>query len=189
MPPAVTLYNLDSPAHAGRIEGINGQGVAFEAPSNHAFTSSKPVVTWDPKTLMPLKNIEVEGNPDGIFYDSFNRRVYILSHAEPYATVIDAASGNVVGTIDLGGAPEQAVSDGKGHVYVDIEDKANIAVVDAKTMAVTAHYDLTGKGGTCAGLAIDNKNGILFAACRNPQNMEVVRAADGKIITTLPIGR
>src|SRR5437660_327830 len=86
------------------------------------------------------------GGPGGIFYDSFNRRVYILSHAQPYATVIDGASGNVVGTIDLGGAPEQAVSDGKGHVYVDIEDMANIAVVDAKTMAVTAHYDLTGKG-------------------------------------------
>jgi len=72
---------------------------------------------------------------------------------------------------------------------VDIEDKANIAVVDAKTMAVTAHYDLTGKGGTCAGLAIDNKNGILFAACRNPQNMVILSANDGKIITTLPLGR
>ncbi len=189
MPPAVTLYNLDTLAPAGRIEGINGHGVAVDAPSNHAFTSSKPVVMWDTKTLMPLKNIEVEGNPDGIFYDSFNRRVYILSHAQPYATVIDGASGNVVGTIDLGGMPEQAVSDGKGHVYVDIEDKANIAVVDAKAMTVTAHYDLTGQGGTCAGLAFDAKNRILFAACRNPQNMVVVGADDGKILATLPLGR
>jgi len=189
MPPAITMYNLDTLAPAGRIEGVNGHGVAVDGPSNHGFTSSKPVVMFDTKTQKPLKNIEVGGNPDGIFYDSFNRRVYILSHAQPYATVIDGASGNIVGTIDLGGAPEQAVSDGKGHVYVDIEDMANIAVVDAKAMTVTAHYDLSGKGGTCAGLAIDNKNGILFAACRNPQNMVVLSANDGKIITTLPLGR
>ncbi len=166
MPPAITMYNLDTLAPAGRIPDVNG-------------TASSSM----------RRPIEVGGNPDGIFYDSFNRRVYILSHAQPYATVIDGASGDLVGTIDLGGAPEQAVSDGKGHVYVDIEDMANIAVVDAKTMAVTAHYDLTGKGGTCAGLAIDVKNSILFAACRNPQNMVVLSAKDGKIITTLPLGR
>src|SRR6202023_926813 len=93
------------------------------------------------------------------------------------------------GTIDLGGAPEQAVSDGKGHVYIDIEDKGNIAVVDAKTLTVTAHYDLMGKGGTCAGLALDVKNSILFAACRNPQTMVILNAINGNIITTLPIGQ
>src|SRR5258706_6860848 len=99
MPPAVTLYNLDTLAPAGRIEGINGHGVAVDAPSNHAFTSSKPVVMWDTKTLMPIKNIEVEGNPDGIFYDSFNRRVYILSHNAPFATLIDAATRDAARTI------------------------------------------------------------------------------------------
>jgi uncharacterized protein YjiK len=102
--------------------------------------------------------------------------------------VINAADGSVAGTIDLGGAPEQAVSDGKGHLYIDIEDKGNIAVVDAKTLTVTAHYDLEGKGGTCAGLAMDVKNNILFAACRNPATMVILNAGDGKIITTLPIG-
>src|SRR6185436_13064258 len=111
-------------------------------------------------------------------------RVYSLSHIAPYATVIDSKDGSIMGTIDLGGAPEQAVSDGKGHVYVDIEDMHNVAVVDATTMKVTAHYDLEGKGGTCAGLAIDVKNDILFAACRNPQTMVILGAKDGKIITT-----
>ena len=71
----------------------------------------------------------------------------MFSHRAPNATVINAADGSVVGTVDLGGAPEQAVTDGKGHLYVDIEDKDNIAVVDAKTLTVTAHYDLAGKGG------------------------------------------
>jgi len=106
---------------------------------------------WDAKTLQPIKSIDVQGNPDGIFFDAFNQRVYIWSHIAPTATVIDSKDGTVIGTIDLGGAPEQAVSDGKGHLYVDIEDMANVAVVDVKTLAVTAHYDLAGKGGTCAG--------------------------------------
>ena len=100
MPPAITMYNLDSLAPAGRIPDVNGHGVAVDAPTNHGFTSSKPVVMFDTKTLKPLKNIEVGGNPDGIFYDSFNRRVYVLSHAQPYATVIDGASGEV-GRSDL----------------------------------------------------------------------------------------
>jgi len=130
----------------------------------------------------------VEGGPDGMLYDAFNDRVFVLSHRAPNATVINAADGSIVGTIDLGGAPEQAVSDGKGHIYVDIEDKANIAVVDAKTLTVTAHYDLTGKGGVCAGLAMDVKNNLLFAACRNPQNMVILNAGDGKILDALPIG-
>ena len=189
MPARITIYDLDTLKSAGEIPNVNGHGAVVDPKTNHAFTSSKPVVMWDTKTLAPIKNIEVQGNPDGIFFDAFNQRVYIFSHLAPFATVIDSKDGSVVGTIDLGGAPEQAVSDGKGHVYVDIEDMANVAVVDAKTMAVTAHYDLQGKGGTCAGLALDVKNRILFAACRNPQNMVVLGADDGKILASLPIGR
>jgi DNA-binding beta-propeller fold protein YncE len=146
------------------------------------------VVMFDSKSLATIKTIDVDGAPDGLFYDSFNDRVYVLSHRAPNATVINAADGSVAGTIDLGGAPEQAASDGKGHIYIDIEDKANIAVVDAKTLTVTAHYDLDGKGGVCAGLAMDAKNNILFAACRNPQNMVILNAGDGKILDVLPIG-
>jgi DNA-binding beta-propeller fold protein YncE len=143
---------------------------------------------WDTKDFSLIKKVEVDGRPDGILHDPFNDRVYIFSHVAPNATVINPADGSILGTIDLGGAPEQAVSDGKGKIYVDIEDKGNIAVIDAKTMKVTAHYDLEGKGGVCAGLAMDVKNQILFAACRNPQNMVILSAKDGKIITALPIG-
>jgi DNA-binding beta-propeller fold protein YncE len=101
--------------------------------------------------------------------------------------VVDAKDGTVLGTIDLGGAPEQAVSDGKGHLYIDIEDKDNVAVVDAKTMEVIAHYPL-GDGKTPAGLAFDLKNQILFVECRNPAVSVIMNAVDGMIITTLPIG-
>jgi DNA-binding beta-propeller fold protein YncE len=185
----VTVFNLDTLEPAGEIPSVNAHGVAVSAKTHHGFASSKPVAMWDTKTLAPIKTIDVEGGPDGIMYDAFNDRVYVFSHRAPNATVINAADGSIAGTIDLGGAPEQAATDGKGHIYVDIEDKDNIAVVDAKTMTVTAHYDLAGKGGTCAGLAMDVKNQILFATCRNPQNMVVLSAHDGKILTTLPIGQ
>ena len=143
----VTVFNLDTLEPAGEIPNSNARGVAVDPKSKHGFASSKPVVMWDTKTLATIKTIDVDGGPDGILFDPFNERVYVFSHRAPNATVIDATNGSVVGTIDLGGAPEQAVTDGNGHLYVDIEDKDNIAVVDAKTMKVTAHYDLGGKGG------------------------------------------
>ena len=184
----ITVFNLDTLEPAGEIPGVSAHGAVVSPKSNHGFASSKPVTMFDSKTLAVIKSIDVDGGPDGMLYDSFNDRVYVLSHRAPNATVINAADGSVVGTIDLGGAPEQAASDGKGHIYIDIEDKENIAVVDAKTLTVTAHYDLAGKGGVCAGLALDVKNNILFAACRNPRNMVILNAADGKILDALPIG-
>ena len=144
---------------------------------------------WDSKTLAPIKTIEVQGGPDGILNDDFTHHTYIFSHSAPNATVIDAESGTVLGTIDLGGAPEQAVTDGKGHIYVDLEDKDSVAVVDTKAMKVTATYTLNGKGGGNAGLALDVKNGVLFVACRNPQVMVMMSTKDGAILDTLPIGR
>jgi DNA-binding beta-propeller fold protein YncE len=187
--PRITVADLDTLQQVGEIPAANAHGAAVDPVSHHGFGSSKPVVMWDTQTLRPIKTIDVQGGPDGIFEDPFNARVYVFSHRAPNATVIDARDGSILGTIDLGGAPEQAVSDGKGHIYVDIEDKGNIAVVDAKTLAVTAHYDLSGKGGGCAGLAIDVQNGVLFAACREPQNMVILKAGDGKMLDAIPIGK
>lgn len=187
-PARITVFNLDTLESTGEIPDTNARGAAVDPKSNHGFVSSKPVVMFDTKTLAVIKKIDVEGGPDGILFDPFNERTYIWSHSAPNATVINAKDGLIAGTIDLGGAPEQAVTDGKGHIYVDIEDKDNVAVIDAKTMQVTAHYDLAGKGGTCAGLAMDVKNQILFVSCRKPQAMVIMSAKDGKIIDALPIG-
>jgi len=184
----VTVFDLDTLAPVGEIPNAVGHGVIVDSKTNHGFLTSNPIVMFDSKTLATIKTIDVQGNPDGIFFDPFNQRFYDLSHRAPSVTVIDTTNGSIVGTIDIGGAPEQGVSDGKGHLYIDVEDKGNIAVIDAKTLAVTAHYDLTGSGGECAGLAIDVKNHILFSACRDPQKMVILNADDGKIITTLPIG-
>ena len=80
--------------------------------------------------------------------------------------MIDAKDGTVLGTIDLGGVPEQGVADGKGTLYVVMQDaQGSVAVVDAKTMKATAHYPFGDKGGGCNGLALDAKNHVLFAAC------------------------
>ena len=186
--PRMMVYDLDTIEPVGEIATGNAHGAAIDPKSGHGFITSKPLVMFDTKTLMALKTIDVQGNPDGHLFDPFSQRAYILSHVTPHVTAINTKDGTVAGMVDIGGMPEQAATDGKGHLYIDVEDKANIAVVDTKTLTVTAHYDVTGKGGTCAGLALDTKNHILFAACRNPATMVILNADDGNIITTLPIG-
>src|SRR5437016_9206173 len=185
----VLVFDLGTLKSAGVITNARARGVAVDPKSHHGFCSSSPVVMWDTKTLATIKTIDVQGRPDAILFEPATERIYVLSHRAPNATVIDAKDGAVVGTIDLGGAPEQGASDGQGHLYVDIEDKDNVAVVDVKTLKVTAHYDLGGKGGGPAGLGLDVKNHLLFAMCHNPQTCVVLDADDGKIIATLPIGR
>jgi DNA-binding beta-propeller fold protein YncE len=184
----ITVFNLDTLEPVGEIPNVNARGAAVDPKSGHGFSSSRPIAMWDTKTLAVIKTIEVQGNPDGITFDPFNDRIWVFSHSAPNATVIDAKEGAIVGTVDLGGAPEQAVSDGNGRLYVDIEDKDTVAVVDAKKLEVTGRYDLSEKAKTPAGLAFDVKNHVLFAACRNPATMVVLDSNTGKIITSLPIG-
>jgi hypothetical protein len=183
------VYDLDSVKLIGSIPNVNGgHGVATDTKTGKSFASSNPVVMFDTKTLEVIKTIQVTGSPDGFFYEPATDHIFILSHRAPNVTVLNGSDGAIVGTIDLGGAPEQGVSDGKGHVYIDIEDKATIAVVDPKTNQVTTTYSLGDKGAGNAGLALDAKNGILFSYCHDPAVCVILNAADGKILDTLPIG-
>jgi len=184
----IGVFNLDTLAQEGDIPGTSAHGGAVDTATGHGFATSKAITMFDAKTFAILKKIEVQGNPDGYLNDPFNHRFYVLSHSEPNITVLDDKDGSILGTIDIGGAPEQAVTDGHGKIYVDIEDKAAIAVIDAVTMKMTGKYDVSSKGGGCAGLALDAKNNILFAACRDNKNMVILSATDGHIITDLPIG-
>ena len=184
----IGVFNLDTLAPVGDIPGISSHGGAVDTASGHGFATSKPVTMFDAKTFAILKKIEVEGNPDGYLNDVYNHHFYILSHSAPNITVLDDKDGSILGTIDIGGAPEQAATDGQGKIYVDIEDKSAIAVIDANTMKMVGKYDLSSKGGGCAGLAFDVKNSILFASCREKNNMIILSATDGHIITDLPIG-
>src|SRR6266699_6692527 len=172
----VLVFDLDTLKAAGSITNARARGAAVDPKSHHGFCSSSPVVMWESKSLETIKTIEVEGRPDGILVEPVTERIYVFSHSQPNATVIDGKDGSTVGTIDLGGAPEQAASDGEGHLYVCIEDKDNVAVVDVKTLKVTAHYDLGGKGGGPAGLGLDAKNHILFVMCHAPQTCVILNA-------------
>ena len=184
----LTVFNLDTLEPVGTIPNVRAGGAIVDPKSHHGFSTTKPITMWDSNTLQTIKTIDVDGRPDGIMFDPYNERVWVLSHMPPYATVIDGKEGTVVGTLDLGGQPEQAVSDGKGTVYVNIMDKANVAVVDAKKLTVTAHYDLSSKNvDNGSGLSLDAKNHILFAYYRLPSPVAVILNADnGNITATLP---
>ncbi len=197
VPTRLSVYNLDTLELAGEIAGVGGNGAAVDAKAGHGFTSSKPISMFDTKTMKLIKTIDAgAAQPDGIYFDAFNERVYVFSHPTKDATVIDAKDGTVLGTVDLGGTPEQGVADGNGTLYVVMQDvPGSVTAVDVKTMKAVGHYSLGDKG-RCNGLAIDAKNQVLFAACANSGNppaqpavpmMVILSAVDGKIITSLPL--
>jgi hypothetical protein len=184
----VLVFDLDTLKPVGSVTNTRAHGVAVDTKSHHAFASSSPVAMWDSQTLELIKTIPVEGGPDGILADPASQRIFVLSHRAPNITVLDAKDGSIVGTIDVGGAPEQSQIDDQGHLYVDLEDKDSIAVVDLKTLKLTATYTLGGKGGGPGGLGLDAKNHILFAMCHEPATCVILGADDGKILDALPIG-
>jgi DNA-binding beta-propeller fold protein YncE len=143
---------------------------------------------FDSTNMAALKSIAVDGNPDGLSLDAAAHRVYVLSHSAPNITAINTGDGSVAGTVNLDAAVEETVSDSKGHLYVALEDRDAVGVVDSKSMTVTARYPLAGQGGTPAGLALDAKNHVLFVACRNPAVLVMMNADNGAILSTLPIG-
>ena len=197
----IMAYDLDTLAPAGEIDDTGGNGVAVCPKSDHGFASSHPSLSmFDPKTLALIKKIDVPQGfqADGIYCDAFNDHNYVFSHPTKSALVLNGADGAVLGTVDLGGTPEQGVADGKGTLYVVMQAESNIAVVDVKTLKTTAHYDFAEKGGRCNGLALDAKNAVLFVACGAASmtsapgqaaqpTMVVMSAKDGKILTTLPL--
>ena len=209
----ISVFNLDNLTMIGEIQGASGNGATVDPKSGHGFTSNHPdVAMFDAKAMTFTKTIPADSGfgPDGIYTDSYNQRVYVFSHPTKTAGVFDAREGTFLGHIDLGGVPEQGVADGKGTLYVVMQDgEGSVTKVDVKTMKATAHFPFGDKGGSCNGLAIDVKNHILFAACAasgglqpaqqmpngqmapqrqlpKPQ-MVILSADDGHIITTLPL--
>ncbi len=182
------MFDLDTYKQVGTITNISGHGVAIDTESHHGFSSSKPVGMFDTQTLQKIKSIEVEGRPDGILFEPFTKHVFVFSHQAPSITEIDPKDGSVVGTIEVGGAMEQAQSDGQGKLYVDVEDEKKIAVVDLKARKLITKYDLGEKAGEPGGLGLDVKNHVLFAMCGEPSVCVVVDAEKGTVVSTLPIG-
>jgi YVTN family beta-propeller protein len=167
-------------------------GIALAQDAGKGFTSNgreNTVTVFDLKTLKETAKIKLDGgeNPDAIIYDGASKRVFAFNGRSKNASVIDASNNTVVATIPLDGKPEFAAADGKGMVYVNIEDKNEIQSIDARNAKVMGSWPLTG----CeepSGLAMDAKHRRLFAGCGN-EVLAVVNADSGKVITTLPIGK
>jgi len=175
----------------GSIPDTKGiHGIAIAADINKGFTSNgrdSSVTVFNLKTLEVITNIKVTGaNPDAILYDKFSQKLFIFNGRSANATVIDANTNMVVETIPLDGKPEFSVTNGKGLVYVNIEDKSCINVIDTKSLKVIQHWPIA-PGEEPSGLALDNETHRLFSVCGN-KLMVVIDAETGKVITTLPIG-
>ncbi len=187
----VQVIDTDANAVVGEIPGTEGvHGIALAPELGRGFTSNGragTVTVFDIKTLAVLDTVKVTGeNPDAIAYEPTTRRVFTFNGRSSNATAIDAATAKVVGTLPLGGKPEFAVADGKGRMYVNIEDKGALVAFDARALTVTANWPLA----PCeepSGLAIDREHRRLFAGCGN-KLMAVVDGDSGRVLATLPIG-
>jgi len=186
----VMVIDTNSMKQIGDIPDLNGiHGVALVPALNKGFVSNggdDSVAVFDLKTLKVTDKIKVGGRPDAILYEPFSKHVFTFNAKSQDSTVLDAASGKVIATIPLGGKPEFPASDSKGKIFVNIEDKAELAVIDVNNNKATAHWPLKGCEEPSA-LAFDVAHSRLFSGCGN-KVMVVTDAASGKIITTVPIG-
>jgi hypothetical protein len=193
---AVSVFDLDTYKLAGTLDDAAGHGVAIDPENHTGLVSGNTATFFDTKKLEKIKTIEAPG-ADGYVFDAPTHHFFILSHRKPNLLVVDSKDGSIVDKVEAIGpdganaSVEQGVSDGEGHLYFDVANAHHIAVVDAKTLKVTDHYDLGEKGNGPAGLAIDTKNHILFAMCRGGRGGKptcvILSAKDGKIITDLPL--
>jgi DNA-binding beta-propeller fold protein YncE len=187
----VVVVDLDSGKTAGEIGNLSGvHGIAVAPDLGRGFISngrSSMITIFDLKTLATLSEVKSTGeNPDAILYDPFSSQVFAFNGRSKNATVLDAKTGKVTGTIELGGKPEFSASDAAGHVFVNIEDKSEVVELGAKDLAVKARWPLA----PCeepSGMAIDRKHHRLLIGCSN-KLAAFVDTESGKVVTTVPIG-
>lgn len=186
----VDVLDADSLAVVGTIPNTPGaHGVAIASEFGRGYISagkSDAVIAFDLKTLKTLGEIKVGKKPDAIIYEPLTKRIYVMNGDSDSISVLNAADGKVAGTIPLGGGPEYAVSDGKGNLYVNLEEKAETLHIDVNTMKVKDRYPLA-PCGTPTAISMDVPNSRLFVGCRS-HHFAVVNSETGKLVTTLPIG-
>jgi len=168
-------------------KGIHGTAIASALAKGYTSNGQASTVTvFDLKTLKPITDIKTTGdNPDSIIYDPATKRVFTMNGRSNNSTVIDATTDKVVGTVDLGGKPEEPALDGRGNMFVNLEDKSSIMEFDTKTLAVKGTWSLAPCDGPSA-LAADTKNHRLFAAC--DKMIAVFNPDTGKVVATPAIG-
>ena len=186
----VVVLDADSYEVVGSIPDTQGvHGIAIASDLGRGFTSNGRTNTatiFDLKTLKTIGTVNTGANPDAIVYDSGTKRVFTLNGRSKDATAINAADGTVAGTLALGGKPEFAVADGKGSIYVNIEDTSELVQFDPQKLTVTHRWPQK-PCQEASGLAIDRKSRRLFSGCDNKM-MAVMDADSGKVVATPPIG-
>ena len=184
----VVILDAKTGDSVGVIPNTTGvHGIAFDEALGKGFTSNgrlNTVTVFDLKTAAVLQQIPTGQNPDAIMYDPYSKLVITCNGRSHDLSLIDPATGQVTGTIALDGKPETAVSDEAGKIYVNIEDKNKISVVDITTKTVTTSWPLQAEGPT--GLSIDVRTKRLFAGC--DKQLVVMDATSGAIVASLPIG-
>lgn len=182
----VVVMNADTYAVEGDIPDTQGvHGIALATDAGRGYVSAgraNTAVIFDLKSLKPLGTVATDGNPDAIIYDPFSKRVFTLNGRGQNTNAINAADGTVAGKLALGGKPEFAAADGKGSVFVNIEDTNQIVEFDAQKLTETHRWPLA----PCkspSGLAMDVKNRRLFSVC-DEKVMAVVNADTGKVVAT-----
>src|ERR1019366_4775937 len=175
----------------GTIPGTNGvHGIAIAADLGRGFASDggdNDVTVFDLKTLKVISKVKTGQNPDAIIYEPVSHRVFTFNGRSGDSTAIDAKTGDVVAaSIPVGGKPEFAQVDGKGHIYVNIEDKAEIVEIDAKNALVSKRYSIA-PCDSPSGLTFDAKKKYLFSVCEN-KLMVVSDPAAGTVVGQAPIG-
>ena len=185
------VVDVDSGKLLGDIWGLHrAHGVVLVPEKKRGFVSSgedNRVVAFDLETLKVTDDIPVTGmNPDAMLFDDASKHVFVFNGRSNNADVIDPATGKIVATMPIPGKPELAVSDGHGKIFVNLEDKNQVAQADSKAAKVTTTWAL----GTCeepTGLAIDTVHHRLFSVCANKQ-MVILSTEDGHVVATVPIG-
>jgi len=188
---SVDVLDVLSKTIVGSIPDTHGvHGVALAPSLNRGFISdgkTNSATVFDLATLKTIATVPTGTKPDAIVYDPTSQRVFTANGESDDLTVIDAKDAKVLSTIKVGGDPEFAAVDGEGRLYVNLENKAQLVVVDTKELKVLAHYDLAPKCDGPTGLSIDTAQHRLFVSCAN-KVMLIVDAATGHILETLPIG-
>jgi DNA-binding beta-propeller fold protein YncE len=187
----VEVRDLDRGDSIGVIEPTPGvHGIAIASDLGRGFVScgrDSSVLVFDLASLRTLERVPVPArNPDAILYEPTTKRVFTFNGGSASATAFDAASATLVGSIDVGGKPEFAVADGKGKVFVNIEDKSEVLELDPKALRVVRRWSIA-PGEEPSGLAIDRARRRLFSVCGN-RTMVVSDADHGKVLISLPIG-
>lgn len=187
----VNVIDLKTDKTIATIADTKGvHGIAIANDLNKAFITDgkdNAVTIVNLTTFELIEKVVIQGQkPDAVLYDAFSKKVFTYNAKTSDATVLDAVTNKVVKTIALGGKPEFSVTNTKGLIYVNIEDKNEIKTINTTTLEVTATWSIA-PGDEPSGLAIDLETNRLFSVCGN-NLMIIVDASNGKIIKTLPIG-